>query len=324
MALKNFVLRTLAPSVAPVVSLTRRARKIRKRARRIVVAFVKSRQFFILIMTCVLLNTVVLTTEHYNQPMWLNQFQSFANALFVSLFTLEMLLKMFAFGLQDYFAALFNRFDFFVVICSILEIILIQLDVLDPMGLSVLRCARLLRIFKLTQSRKFTHQDFSFPFSPSSCRATANSYWNSLRSLVNRLLKSVKSIASLLLLLFLFILICSLLGMQWFGGTFNFPSKDKPRSHFDGIAQSMITVFQMLTGEDWNEVMYNGMRAYKTNGPWFAFVVIYFVVVYIVGNYILLNVFLAIAVDNLSDEDDEYDEEGSGDQLDDDGTKQDG
>ncbi|KAL7060820.1 hypothetical protein AAHC03_010160 [Spirometra sp. Aus1] len=284
-----------------VCTCIRRARKIRKRARRIVVAFVKSRQFFVLIMTFVLLNTVVLTTEHYNQPMWLNQFQSFANVLFVSLFTLEMLLKMFAFGLQDYFSALFNRFDFFVVMVSILEIILTHLDLLDPMGLSVLRCARLLRIFKLTH------------------------YWNSLRSLVNRLLKSVKSIASLLLLLFLFILICSLLGMQWFGGTFNFPSKDKPRSHFDGIAQSMITVFQMLTGEDWNEVMYNGMRAYKTNGPWFAFVVIYFVVVYIVGNYILLNVFLAIAVDNLSDEDDEYDEEGNGDQLDDDGgTKQDG
>nr|VZI41857.1 unnamed protein product [Spirometra erinaceieuropaei] len=284
-----------------VCTCIRRARKIRKRARRIVVAFVKSRQFFVLIMTFVLLNTVVLTTEHYNQPMWLNQFQSFANVLFVSLFTLEMLLKMFAFGLQDYFSALFNRFDFFVVMVSILEIILTHLDLLDPMGLSVLRCARLLRIFKLTH------------------------YWNSLRSLVNRLLKSVKSIASLLLLLFLFILICSLLGMQWFGGTFNFPSKDKPRSHFDGIAQSMITVFQMLTGEDWNEVMYNGMRAYKTNGPWFAFVVIYFVVVYIVGNYILLNVFLAIAVDNLSDEDDEYDEEGNGDQMDDDGgIKQDG
>nr|VZI09870.1 unnamed protein product [Spirometra erinaceieuropaei] len=284
-----------------VCTCIRRARKIRKRARRIVVAFVKSRQFFVLIMTFVLLNTVVLTTEHYNQPMWLNQFQSFANVLFVSLFTLEMLLKMFAFGLQDYFSALFNRFDFFVVMVSILEIILTHLDLLDPMGLSVLRCARLLRIFKLTH------------------------YWNSLRSLVNRLLKSVKSIASLLLLLFLFILICSLLGMQWFGGTFNFPSKDKPRSHFDGIAQSMITVFQMLTGEDWNEVMYNGMRAYKTNGPWFAFVVIYFVVVYIVGNYILLNVFLAIAVDNLSDEDDEYDEEGNGDQMDDDGgNKQDG
>lgn len=79
---------------------------------------------------------------------------------------------------------------------------------------------------------------FSSPFS---------SYWAGLRGLVNRLLKSIKSVAGLLLLLFLFILICSLLGMQWFGGTFNFPNTDKPRSHFDGIAQSMITVFQVST-----------------------------------------------------------------------------
>lgn len=62
-----------------------------------------------------------------------------------------MFLKMGAYGLADYFTALFNRFDFLIVIASILEIILTHLNLLDPMGLSVLRCARLLRIFKLTQ-----------------------------------------------------------------------------------------------------------------------------------------------------------------------------
>lgn len=40
----------------------------------------------------------------------------------------------------------------------------------------------------------------------------------------------------------------------------------------------------MLTGEDWNAVMYNGMRAYKADGPLFGFVVIYFVIVFVVGN----------------------------------------
>ncbi|KAM3175291.1 hypothetical protein ACTXT7_008792 [Hymenolepis weldensis] len=73
----------------------------------------------------------------------------------------------------------------------------------------------------------------------------------------------------------------------------------------------------MLTGEDWNTVMYNGMRAYKSEGPWFGFVVIYFIIVFVVGNYILLNVFLAIAVDNLSDED-EDDEENEMEDDDDD------
>ncbi|KAM7535333.1 hypothetical protein Aperf_G00000089647 [Anoplocephala perfoliata] len=264
--------------------IMRRLKKFRKRLRRVIAAFVKSRQFFALILTFVLLNTIVLVTEYHNQPLWLNQFQNFANGLFVGLFTLEMILKMSAYGIQDYFATLFNRYDFLVVVVSILEIILTVSNVMNPMGLSVLRCARLLRIFKLTHC------------------------WAGLRGLVNRLLKSIRSVAGLLLLLFLFILICSLLGMQWFGGTFNFPNVIKPRSHFDGITQSMITVFQMLTGEDWNTVMYNGMRAYKSEGPWFAFVVIYFVIVFVVGNYILLNVFLAIAVDNLSAEDDEDEE----------------
>ncbi|KAM3175293.1 hypothetical protein ACTXT7_008794 [Hymenolepis weldensis] len=203
----------------------RRLNKFRKRLRRVVAAFVKSRQFFALILTFVLLNTIILATEHHNQPLWLNQFQNFANGLFVSLFTLEMILKMSAHGIQDYFATLFNRYDFLVVVVSILEVILTYFSVMDPMGLSVLRCARLLRIFKITH------------------------YWAGLRGLVNRLLKSIRSVAGLLLLLFLFILICSLLGMQWFGGTFNFPNVIKPRSHFDGIAQSMITVFQVLTSD---------------------------------------------------------------------------
>lgn len=75
-----------------------------------------------------------------------------ANITFVSLFTVEMLIKMYAFGLRIYFASMFNRFDAFVVVFSIVEIILIQTDVMDPVGVSVLRCARLLRVFKVTRS----------------------------------------------------------------------------------------------------------------------------------------------------------------------------
>ncbi|KAF8564900.1 hypothetical protein P879_01668 [Paragonimus westermani] len=261
----------------------KRFRKFRKRIRRAVIAFTNSRQCFALIIILVFLNTVILTTEHYNQPRWLDEFQDFANKVFVALFTLEMLVKIAASGFTDYFSKLFNRFDFFVVIFSILELLLVQFNVLDPMGVSVLRCARLLRIFKVTH------------------------YWESLRSLVGKLLKSVRSVASLLLLLFIFILICSLLGMQLFGGRFNFVNKEKPRANFDGILQAMLTVFQILTGEDWNEVMYNGMRAYLGT-PWYGVVVIYFIFLFIVGNYILLNVFLAIAVDNLNDDDDDDDD----------------
>ncbi|KAB1260634.1 Voltage-dependent R-type calcium channel subunit alpha-1E [Camelus dromedarius] len=55
----------------------------------------------------------------------------------------------------------------------------------------------------------------------------------------------------------------------------------------------------ILTGEDWNEVMYNGIRSQGgvSSGMWSA---IYFIVLTLFGNYTLLNVFLAIAVDNLA------------------------
>lgn len=74
-----------------------------------------------------------------------------ANMFFVVLFTFEMLLKMYSLGFQGYFVSLFNRFDSFVVLFSILEVILIYTGVMPPLGVSVLRCARLLRVFKATR-----------------------------------------------------------------------------------------------------------------------------------------------------------------------------
>lgn len=71
------------------------------------------------------------------------------------------------------------------------------------------------------------------------------SHWQSLSNLVASLLNSMKSIASLLLLLFLFIIIFSLLGMQVFGGKFNFDETQTKRSTFDNFPQALLTVFQV-------------------------------------------------------------------------------
>lgn len=59
------------------------------------------------------------------------------------------------------------------------------------------------------------------------------------------LLNSVRSIASLLLLLFLFIVIFALLGMQLFGGRYDFEDAEVPRSNFDSFPQALISVFQV-------------------------------------------------------------------------------
>uniref|UniRef100_A0A3Q3FRN1 Voltage-dependent L-type calcium channel subunit alpha n=1 Tax=Labrus bergylta TaxID=56723 RepID=A0A3Q3FRN1_9LABR len=255
--------------------LARYSRRWNRLCRRKCRAGVKSQVFYWLVIFLVFLNTLTIASEHHQQPQWLTDVQDIANKVLLALFTGEMLLKMYSLGLQAYFVSLFNRFDSFVVCGGILETILVETKIMSPLGISVLRCVRLLRIFKITR------------------------YWNSLSNLVASLLNSVRSIASLLLLLFLFIIIFSLLGMQLFGGKFNFD--ETRRSTFDNFPQSLLTVFQILTGEDWNSVMYDGIMAY--GGPSFPgmLVCIYFIILFICGNYILLNVFLAIAVDNLAD-----------------------
>uniref|UniRef100_UPI00063C6D75 voltage-dependent N-type calcium channel subunit alpha-1B-like n=1 Tax=Odobenus rosmarus divergens TaxID=9708 RepID=UPI00063C6D75 len=68
-------------------------------------------------------------------------------------------------------------------------------------------------------------------------------YWSSLRNLVVSLLNSMKSIISLLFLLFLFIVVFALLGMQLFGGQFNFKD-ETPTTNFDTFPAAILTVFQ--------------------------------------------------------------------------------
>lgn len=151
-----------------------------------------------------------------------------------------MSLKIYAIGPHKYFESAFNRFDCIVIFASLFEIIWTHFKS-DSFGLSVLRALRLLRIFKIT------------------------AYWSSLRNLVISLLNSMRSIISLLFLLFLFIMIFAMLGMQLFGGQFNLDDGTPP-ANFDTFGISLLTVFQILTGEDWNEIMYTGIESQGENG----------------------------------------------------------
>ncbi|XP_025270078.1 voltage-dependent calcium channel type A subunit alpha-1 isoform X1 [Camponotus floridanus] len=229
---------------------------------------VKSQQFYWFVIVLVFFNTICVAVEHYEQPKWLTDFLYYAEFVFLALFMMEMFIKVYALGPRTYFESSFNRFDCIVICGSIFEVIWSALKS-GSFGLSVLRALRLLRIFKVTK------------------------YWKSLRNLVISLLSSMRSIISLLFLLFLFILIFALLGMQLFGGQFNF-ERGTPPTNFNTFPIALLTVFQILTGEDWNEVMYQGI---ESQGMAYS---LYFIVLVLFGNYTLLNVFLAIAVDNLA------------------------
>ncbi|XP_059351423.1 voltage-dependent calcium channel type A subunit alpha-1-like isoform X2 [Daphnia carinata] len=234
---------------------------------------VKQQWFYWFVIVLVFFNTVCVAVEHYNQPPWLTEFLYYAEFAFLGLFMTEMFIKMYALGPRIYFESSFNRFDCVVISGSIFEVIWSAFKS-GSFGLSVLRALRLLRVFKVTK------------------------YWSSLRNLVISLLSSMRSILSLLFLLFLFILIFALLGMQLFGGAFNFP-EGTPPANFNSFPIALLTVFQILTGEDWNEVMYQGIESQGGSRRGMIYS-LYFIILVLFGNYTLLNVFLAIAVDNLA------------------------
>ncbi|XP_062829996.1 voltage-dependent P/Q-type calcium channel subunit alpha-1A isoform X12 [Anolis carolinensis] len=248
----------------------KKERRLRFYIRRIV----KTQAFYWTVLSLVALNTLCVAIVHYDQPAWLSNFLYYAEFIFLGLFMSEMFIKMYGLGTRPYFHSSFNCFDCAVIIGSIFEVIWAVVKPGTSFGISVLRALRLLRIFKVTK------------------------YWASLRNLVVSLLNSMKSIISLLFLLFLFIVVFALLGMQLFGGQFNF-DEGTPPTNFDTFPAAIMTVFQILTGEDWNEVMYDGIQSQGgvDKGMMFS---IYFIVLTLFGNYTLLNVFLAIAVDNLA------------------------
>nr|XP_015839353.1 PREDICTED: uncharacterized protein LOC661666 isoform X2 [Tribolium castaneum] len=235
---------------------------------------VKTQWFYWSVIVLVFFNTVCVAVEYHGQPQWLTDFLYYAEFVFLGLFLSEMFVKVYALGPRIYFESAFNRFDCVVISGSIFEVVWSEYKD-GSFGLSVLRALRLLRIFKVTK------------------------YWSSLRNLVISLLNSMRSIISLLFLLFLFILIFALLGMQLFGGEFNFDDETPP-TNFNTFPIALLTVFQILTGEDWNEVMYLGIEALGGHNNGGMIYSLYFIVLMLFGNYTLLNVFLAIAVDNLA------------------------
>ncbi|XP_056873987.1 LOW QUALITY PROTEIN: voltage-dependent N-type calcium channel subunit alpha-1B [Takifugu flavidus] len=249
-------------------------RRKEKRVRFFIRRMVKAQSFYWIVLCVVGLNTLCVAIVHYDQPEWLTKALYTAEFVFLGLFLTEMTLKMYGLGVRNYFHSSFNCFDFGVIVGSICEVIWDMITPGASFGISVLRALRLLRIFKVTK------------------------YWNSLRNLVISLLNSMKSIISLLFLLFLFIVVFALLGMQLFGGQFNFED-ETPTTNFDTFPAAILTVFQILTGEDWNAVMYHGIES-QGGVRRGMFSSVYFIVLTLFGNYTLLNVFLAIAVDNLA------------------------
>ncbi|XP_056135687.1 voltage-dependent T-type calcium channel subunit alpha-1I-like [Lampris incognitus] len=234
---------------------------------------VESKYFNRGIMIAILINTISMGIEHHEQPEELTNVLEICNIVFTSMFSLEMILKLTAFGSFNYLRNPYNVFDGIIVIISVCEIIG-QSDG----GLSVLRTFRLLRVLKLVR------------FMPA------------LRRQLVVLMKTMDNVATFCMLLMLFIFIFSILGMHIFGCKFSLRTEAgdtvPDRKNFDSLLWAIVTVFQILTQEDWNVVLYNGMAA---TSPLAA---LYFVALMTFGNYVLFNLLVAILVEGFQAEGD--------------------
>uniref|UniRef100_A0A8C3CHJ0 Ion transport domain-containing protein n=1 Tax=Cairina moschata TaxID=8855 RepID=A0A8C3CHJ0_CAIMO len=102
---------------------------------------------------------------------------------------------------------------------------------------------------------------------------------------------------------------CSILGMHLFGCKFA-SERDgdtlPDRKNFDSLLWAIVTVFQILTQEDWNKVLYNGMAS---TSSWAA---LYFIALMTFGNYVLFNLLVAILVEGFQTEEISKREDASG------------
>jgi len=190
----------------------------------------------------------------------------------LGIFVVEIALKLGALGRQPwrFFWDPWNVFDFGIVAVCLLP--------LNGHYLAVLRLARILRVLRLVTTLP------------------------RLRLLVGALLKSLPSMGYVGMLLFLLFYVYAVMGVFLFGA--NDPM------HFGSLQSALLSLFRIVTLEDWTDVMYIqmfGSANYAIEG--FAGAAqsrampvigaLYFVSFVLLGTMIMLNLFIGVIINGM-------------------------
>ncbi len=185
-------------------------------------------------------------------------------SIILVIFILEALLKMTALAPDSfrYFKNGWNLFDFFVIIIALIPN--------TGQFAMVARLVRLLRVLRLISAVP------------------------EIRLIVNTLLRSIPSLANILVLLFLLFYI--------YGVTGYFLYHTHDPLHWETLGMSMITLFRVLTLEDWTDIMYKAMELNFYHWT-------YFVSFVIITTFVVINMFVAIILNNLDETKKEHSQE---------------
>lgn len=186
------------------------------------------------------------------------------NDLILAIFVAEVILKITAVWPrpQDYFRDGWNVFDFLIVAVSLMPG--------APQFATVARLLRLLRVIRLVSALP------------------------QLRLIVGTLVRSIPGMANVILLMSIIFYVYAVAGFHLF--------HEHDPTHWRSLGIPLLTLFRVVTLEDWTDVMYKAMEMHPL--AW-----IYFVSFVICGTFVVINLFVAVVLNNLEEVKHEDEEE---------------
>ncbi|XP_068862438.1 sodium channel protein type 5 subunit alpha-like [Aphelocoma coerulescens] len=252
---------------------------------------VSKQAFDVSIMILICLNMVTMMVETDDQSQEKVNILHKINMLFVAIFTGECIFKMLALR-HYYFTNGWNIFDFVVVILSIVGTVLsdiIQKYFFSPTLFRVIRLARIGRILRLIRGAK------------------------GIRTLLFALMMSLPALFNIGLLLFLVMFIYAIFGMANFAYV-KMEGGIDDMFNFQTFANSMLCLFQITTSAGWdgllNPILNTGPPYCDPNLPNAngskgdcgspAVGILFFVTYIIISFLIVVNMYIAIILENFS------------------------
>lgn len=220
-----------------------------------------------------------------------DSFMDMLNYIFTAIFIAEAALKIFVFGLA-YFHTSWNKFDFFVVIASILDIALSsqqEAAEIAPGGrqqsqtaLSIApQLARVLRVLRVSRVLRIAN------------------HYKGLQQLFNTIMLSLNGLLNVFMLLMLFFFILAILGQFMFSRVTE-GEVISDYKNFTVFDRSFLLLFSISTGEDWNLIMFDCSRTPpacepgRTCGNGLA--PAYFIAFILLVTYVMLNLFILVII----------------------------
>ncbi|XP_039998843.1 sodium channel protein type 4 subunit alpha B-like [Xiphias gladius] len=193
---------------------------------------VSKQAFDIMIMMLIIVNMVTMMVETDEQSERMESVLNKINLVFIVVFTTECLIKLFALRCY-FFTVAWNIFDFVVIILSIVGIVLadiIEKYFVSPTLFRVIRLARIGRVLRLIRAAK------------------------GIRTLLFALMMSMPALFNIGLLLFLVMFIYAIFGMANFAYVKKQDGIDD-MFNFETFGNSMICLFQISTSAGWDNLL---------------------------------------------------------------------